>query len=120
MARPFGSKNKRTREVAAAMDALEREGALDPRRWLLTLQAIADDAETSPFARIAACRALAAYRFGLPTARVDITHEAGESWQSLLTRIASSPEIRRSREELESWRERRRLAAVTVEALEEK
>ncbi len=116
MSRKKGSRNRRTAEVAAVLNRLEKEEAINPTNWILALDAIVMDQAKDPAARIAAFRALAAYRWGLPRAILDLptTHEFGPSATELYLQIQNSQEHRRHLEDLE--RTRRRLSAVTVEA----
>ncbi len=117
MARPpAGSLNKRTREIAGALNRLERDGKIDPEKRILGLDGLATDTAQDPHVRIAAIRLLLAYRFGQPRVALDVatTHELGESTVSLLLRLQSDERHRQIRETVE--RERRRLTAVTVEA----
>ncbi len=119
MARKRGSLNRRTAEVAAVLNRLEKSSRINPEKWILALDSIALDTEQDPLARIAAIRVLAAYRWGFPRAALDLktTHELGEHYLELLLRIQGSDEHRRHLEDLE--RRRRRMAAVTVPALPE-
>lgn len=119
MARKLGSLNRRTAEVAACLNRLEKDGRIDPEKWILALDTIALDTKQEPQARISAIRVLAAYRWGLPRAALDLktTHELGASAVDLLLRIIDGDEYRRNVEGLE--RRRMRLAAVTVNALPE-
>jgi hypothetical protein len=111
--RPRGARNRVRREVRQLLAKLEREGEVDFRKIFSRLYTIATTGEPGPAERCA--RTLLNYRFGLPSAEVDVTveHGVGPSVVELLESIAKSDRHRQAIEE----RERRLLAAgaITVE-----
>lgn len=119
MARKLGSLNRRTVEIAAVLNRLEKDGRIDPEKWILALDSLVHDVSQDAHVRISAVRVLASYRWGLPRAALDLktTHELGGSVIDLLHRIHGSNEHRRNLEALE--RRRMPLTAVTVNALPE-
>lgn len=83
MARPVGSRNKRSRLGEAAIRALERRGEVSAPRVLVKLQQIAES--TSPD-RVAAAKVILAYTLGPPKQTVSL--EVGPSPAQVLMEIA--------------------------------
>ena len=113
MGRPLGSKNRKTPELAALFDRLEKKRAIDPEAWVLALDRIACDEKRPAEIRITAIDRLLRFRYGNPASAITATVEAGRSWQDVLIAVVTSEQGRRNREELENWREQRRLAVTT-------
>lgn len=115
--RKVGQRNRVKTECRRLVQRLERAGALAPASWFARLQRIALDETAKPSDSVLAVRTLLAYRFGLPsgTLDVEVEHGVAPSVVEILERIADSSEHRRALAE----RERRQLAAVTVEPIKE-
>jgi hypothetical protein len=88
---------------------LEKEDRLHPARVFEALERKALSNEPDA---VAAARLLLSYVFGAPRQMIDVTHEAGESWQALLVRVTQGDTYRREMERLEEWRRQRTLTSA--------
>lgn len=112
--RVLGSKNKKARALTALLDDLARAKRIDWSRLVENLYALATESP-EPMVRIAATRELLNRRYGLARAEISMTHEAGESFLSILDRINRDPARIAQREALERWRASRALPAAAVQ-----